>query len=117
MPGQEHLQSELLTGNFLRLRFATHTVKWDRHTEFTRYSIVQHLPENADLGASRPDLLSELMVPADWLAGIAGRTIAAIETAMATCPRRRRRWPWRATGSVAARWWHRPWATTATPER
>jgi uncharacterized membrane-anchored protein len=82
LPGQEHLQSEQLTGNFLRLRFATHTVKWERHTEFTRYSIVQHLPESAHLGASRPDLLSELMVPPDWLASIPGRTIAAIEMAM-----------------------------------
>jgi uncharacterized membrane-anchored protein len=36
LPGQAHLQSEQLTGNFLRLRFATHTVKWERHTEFTR---------------------------------------------------------------------------------
>lgn len=82
LPGQQHLASEQLTGNFLRLRFATHTVKWERHTEFTRYSIVQHLPEQAYLGASRPDLRSELVVPADWLAGIPGRTIAAIELAM-----------------------------------
>ncbi len=82
LPGQQHLASEQLTGNFLRLRFATHTVKWERHTEFTRYSIVQHLPEQAYLGASRPDLLSELVVPRDWLAGLPGRTIAAITLVM-----------------------------------
>ncbi len=82
LPGQQHLQREQLTGNFLRLRFATHTVKWERHTEFTRYSIVQHLPEPAYLGASRPDLMAEPMVPLDWLAGIPGRTIAAIQLAM-----------------------------------
>jgi uncharacterized membrane-anchored protein len=82
LPGQEHLASEQLTGNFLRLRFATHTVKWERHTEFTRYSIVQHLPEHAYLGANRPDLLSELVVPRAWLAGIPGKTIAAIQLAM-----------------------------------
>ena len=26
----------------LRLRLDEHTLKWERHTEFTRYSIVQH---------------------------------------------------------------------------
>lgn len=82
LPGQQHLASEQLTGNFLRLRFATHTVKWERHTEFTRYSIVQHLPEHAYLGASRPDLMSEPMVSPQWLAGIPGRTIAAIQLTM-----------------------------------
>jgi uncharacterized membrane-anchored protein len=82
LPGQEHLRAEQLTGNFLRLRFATHTVKWERHTEFTRYSIVQHLPEHAYLGSRRPDLLSELVVSPQWLAAIPGRTIAAIKLAM-----------------------------------
>ncbi len=82
LPGQQHLASEKLRGNFLRLRFATHTVKWERHTEFTRYSIVQHLPEHAYLGASQPDLLSELMVPPGWLAQIPGRTFAAVALAM-----------------------------------
>jgi len=82
LPGQEHLGAEKLTGNFLRLRFATHTVKWERHTEFTRYSIVQHLPEDAYLGANQPDLLTELVVPRAWLAGIPGRTIAAVQLAM-----------------------------------
>jgi uncharacterized membrane-anchored protein len=82
LPGQEHLQDHQLVGNFLRLRFATHTVKWERHTEFTRYSIVQHLPEHAYLGASGPDLMSNLAVPREWLAGIPGRTMAAISMAM-----------------------------------
>jgi uncharacterized membrane-anchored protein len=82
LPGQEHLQDHQLVGNFLRLRFGTHTVKWERHTEFTRYSIVQHLPEHAYLGACRPDLMSDLAVSREWLAGIPGRTIAAISMAM-----------------------------------
>ncbi len=82
LPGQEHLQDHQLVGNFLRLRFATHTVKWERHTEFTRYSIVQYLPEHAYLGACRPDLMSDLAVSREWLAGIPGRTIAAVSLAM-----------------------------------
>ncbi|HAL39179.1 MAG TPA: DUF3422 domain-containing protein, partial [Polaromonas sp.] len=41
LPGQQDLPLDSLHGNFLRLRFEGYTVKWERHTEFTRYSIVQ----------------------------------------------------------------------------
>ena len=44
LPGHADLQPEQLHGNFLRLRCDGFTVKWERHTEFTRYSIVQALP-------------------------------------------------------------------------
>ena len=83
LPGQQDLTTERLLGNFLRLRFEGYTVKWERHTEFTRYSIVQPLPALAALGASEPDLLSELVVAREWLRDIPGRTIAAIQLAMA----------------------------------
>ncbi len=82
LPGQQALAIDQLQGNFLRLRFEGHTVKWERHTEFTRYSIVQALPAAAQLGASNPELLSALAVPPDWLRDIPGRTIAAIKLAM-----------------------------------
>ena len=82
LPGQAHLPLDNLQGNFLRLRFEQHTLKWERHTEFTRYSLVQTLPEAAGLGAAVPDLLRGLAVPAEWLAHIPGRTVAAIQLAM-----------------------------------
>ncbi len=82
LPGQQDLTPEQLQGNFLRLRFEGYTVKWERHTEFTRYSIVQPLPAQAALGASDPDLTSELVVAPAWLRDIPGRTIAAIKLAM-----------------------------------
>ena len=82
LPGQQGLTPEQLQGNFLRLRFEGYTVKWERHTEFTRYSIVQPLPAQAALGASDPNLTSELVVTPDWLRDIPGRTIAAIKLAM-----------------------------------
>jgi uncharacterized membrane-anchored protein len=82
LPGQDALSPEQLRGNFLRLRFQEHTLKWERHTEFTRYSIVQPLPDSAGLGASEPDLLDALVVPPDWLRGIPGRTVAAIQLVM-----------------------------------
>ncbi len=82
LPGQQALSPELMQGNFLRLRFEEHTLKWERHTEFTRYSIVQPLPAQAGLGASDPDLLDALVTPPDWLRDIPGRTIAAIQLVM-----------------------------------
>ena len=82
LPGQHNLPAQALAGNFLRLRFDDHTVKWERHTEFTSYFIVQPLPADADLGASAPDLLTQPAVPPAWLAGIPGRTVAAIQLAM-----------------------------------
>lgn len=85
----EHLQKlhpELtlqdVQGNFVRMRLNDCTVKWERHNEFTRYSLVQPLPEGAGLGAHDPDLLSHLMLPEGWLASIPGCTFSAIELVM-----------------------------------
>ena len=82
LPGLSELQLDRLSGNFLRLRFEGYTVKWERHTEFTRYSIVQPLPAEALLGASDPELLKVLVVEPEWLRAIPGRTMAAIKLAM-----------------------------------
>ena len=82
LPGQQELGLERMQGNFLRLRFDGYTMKWERHSEFTRYSLVQPLPEHAQLGASDPELLGALVLPPDWLRNIPGRTIAAIKVVM-----------------------------------
>ena len=82
LPSQQDLNTSDLDGNFLRLRCPGYTVKWERHSEFTRYSIVQALPADALLGASNPDLMQALIVPAGWLASLPGRTFAAIALAM-----------------------------------
>ncbi len=84
LPGQQALSPEQLNGNFLRLRFGDHTVKWERHTEFTGYVIVQPLPQAALLGAAVPALLSAPAVAPEWLRSIPGRTVAAIQLAMVT---------------------------------
>ena len=68
LPGQSGLSATDLADRFLRLRFADHTLKWERHSEFTRYVLVQPLPEGAGLGASNPDLLGALVTPPGWLA-------------------------------------------------
>lgn len=82
LPGQEGLTPDQLQGSFARLRLPGCTLKWERHTEFTRYSIVQALPEGAGLGQRDPELLSHLALPPDWLATIPGQTFAAIKLAM-----------------------------------
>ena len=82
LPGQENLGEDELQGNFLRLRLKGHTLKWERHSEFTRYSLVQPLTDQALLGASDPELLSSLVLDADWLRRIPGRTVAAIKLVM-----------------------------------
>jgi uncharacterized membrane-anchored protein len=86
LPNQQDLPLESLASNFLRLRFDNYTLKWERHTEFTRYSIVQALPAQANLsaqpGTQEPDLASSLVVSVGWLRGLPGQTVAAIQMAM-----------------------------------
>lgn len=79
---QPDLKLQDVQGNFVRMRLNDCTVKWERHTEFTRYSLVQPLPVGAGLGAEEPDLLSHLMLPEGWLSSIPGRTFSAIELVM-----------------------------------
>lgn len=76
------LTREDVQGNFVRMRLGSCTVKWERHTEFTRYSLVQPLPADAGLEHHNPELLSHLMLPQGWLAAIPGRVFSAIELVM-----------------------------------
>jgi uncharacterized membrane-anchored protein len=82
LPGHADLSLESLQGNFLRLRCDHFTLKWERHTEFTRYSIVQSLPEHAGWGAEQPELATHLAPGTDWLRGLPGQTMAAIHLGM-----------------------------------
>lgn len=82
LPGQEAIMTEDLQHNFLRLRLQGYTLRWERHTEFTCYTLVQHLPEGAQLGATDPELLSSLALTEGWLAAIPGQSFAAIKLVM-----------------------------------
>jgi len=86
LPGQDPLKPQQLSEHFLRLRLTGLTVQWERHSEFSRYSIVQPLAPSAFLGASEPDLLTELALPTRWIQQIPGRTMAAIQLAMVNAP-------------------------------
>ncbi|KQV92338.1 DUF3422 family protein [Pelomonas sp. Root1237] len=81
LPGQHELAEEALNANFLRLRCGEFSLKWERHAEFTRYSVVQPLPADAEASAQTLDALA-LRVAPDWLGRIPGRTFAAIKLVM-----------------------------------
>ena len=82
LPGQEGLNLEQLKGNFLQLQFNSFKIIWERHTEFSRYTIVQALPSHAQWGSKLPELAAHVATGVDWLRAIPGKTIAAIQLAM-----------------------------------
>ena len=86
LPGHADLALDQLTGNFLRLRCDGFTVKWERHTEFTRYSIVQALSAYAGWGSVSPELASQVVTGTAWLRAIPGKTVAAIHLGMLAAP-------------------------------
>lgn len=79
LQGQSNLQVEQLQGNFLRLRMDGFTLKWERHSEFTRYSLVQALPPYGVGRVEDDELMAKLLLPQGWLRDIPGRTLAAIQ--------------------------------------
>ncbi len=81
LPGQQELAADSLRGHFVRLRLGDHTLKWERHSEFTSYAVVQALPKPT-LSTLLNDELPPVAVGADWLAQIPGKTIAAIQLAI-----------------------------------
>jgi uncharacterized membrane-anchored protein len=82
LPGQEGLAPADLAGHFLRLKLVGATLKWERHSEFTRYTLVQPLPDQAQPPASDPELLSSLALDAGWMCAIPGLTVAAMKLVM-----------------------------------
>lgn len=81
-PGQSSLSLADMTQSFLRLRIDDYLVKWERHGEFTRYSITQALPSHADWDSENPDISTMLNLPAAWLASTPGKTISATQLAL-----------------------------------
>ena len=81
LPGQDGLALEALNDNFVRLRPEGYTVKYERHTEFTRYSLVQLLP-SSDMVKTAQDLAGQWVFPSRWLHHIPGTTVAAVTLAL-----------------------------------
>ena len=69
-------------GQFLSFKLSWCEFKWERHTEFTRYTVVMPLPPNPQVLAAeelrgQSQLYKERL--GHWLGAVPGQTIAAIE--------------------------------------
>ena len=82
LPLHTPLDIESMKGNFLQIQCNGFKVIWERHSEFTRYTIVQALPSHAAFGTELPELGSHTATGTDWLRQIPGKTITAIHLAM-----------------------------------
>jgi uncharacterized membrane-anchored protein len=81
LPGQDQLPQSSLDSNFVRLRLGDHSLKWERHTEFTSYSVIQPLPRPSLLTLPQEEL-PPVAVGQEWLAQIPGLTMAALQLAL-----------------------------------
>ena len=78
LPQTQPLEFEKMRGNFLQIECTGYKVIWERHSEFTRYTIVQALPPHAQWGSDLPELGEYAATGSDWLKSIPGKTITAI---------------------------------------
>lgn len=72
---------------FAGLQLPGGRLRWERHTEMTRYTLLQTPPPQAlaepdSDGREPPEAMAPTILPPGWLAGLPGRTIAAIELIM-----------------------------------
>ena len=63
--------------NFLRMSCNGGSIKWERHSEYSRYAVLQPLPQSIGFDCAKPDVFTKLIVPHKWLASIPGETIVA----------------------------------------
>jgi uncharacterized membrane-anchored protein len=78
LPQTQALEFEQMKGNFLQLECSGFKLIWERHSEFTRYTIVQALPAHAQWGSDLPELGAHAAPGREWLNSIPGETITAI---------------------------------------
>lgn len=84
LAGLGELELDQLAGTYLRLRLAGGSLRWERHTEFSTYTLVQSLP-GLEV-TPETDLLNHIIVDPEWLRGIPGRTLAALKLIMIEGP-------------------------------
>ncbi len=73
---------EVSEPGFLRAKLGPAMLQWERHTEFSRYTIVQPIRQAALMGADAPPLAGVLPVPPSWRRAIPGRTMFALQLCM-----------------------------------
>lgn len=66
---------------FVSLQHGDCHLRWERHAEFSRYTITQPL-DPALWGTEDPDLVARIGVDPGWLRAIPGSTVAALQVAL-----------------------------------
>lgn len=69
---------------FVQVALTDFTLRWERHGEFSLYSVTQPLDQGTLLAHGEPDLLAMVPVPREWLAAIPGRTVSAVHVLLLT---------------------------------
>lgn len=82
LPGQSDLALAQLKANFLQIQSDPFTLIWERHTEFTRYTLIQTLPRSLAWDQVCHDLTQTVATGTPWIEFIPGRTITAIQLVM-----------------------------------
>lgn len=78
LSGQKDLTVEVLASNFLRVQAGPCSLRWERDTEFTRYTIMRALPPSTLLNDAPQQLVSQLLFDPNWIEKIPGKTLLAI---------------------------------------
>ncbi len=77
LPNMAGLSADKLHDQFIQIPIANGVLKWEKHTEFTRYVVYQTVTaEKAFEAISQPAAGLEILPPG-WLASIPGRTFVA----------------------------------------
>jgi uncharacterized membrane-anchored protein len=72
---------------FAQIPLTGYTVKWERHGEFSVYTIIQSVDLEDWSYDEPPDLLNMLPTPAGWLRAIPGHTISAVHVLLMPAPK------------------------------
>ena len=82
LPGQKDLDVAQLQGQQLRVQVGACTLRWERHTEFTRYTLMRALPPATLINDVPQQYVSQLFPEDAWLENIPGKTLAAMHLVM-----------------------------------
>ncbi len=82
LSGQSALRIDDLRANFYQIQTEKFNLIWERHTEFTRYTLIQKLHTDEAWQQAHPNLSSAMSTGAQWMKGIPGKAITAIQMVM-----------------------------------
>lgn len=82
LPGQKDLDVAQLQSQQLRVQVGPCTLRWERHTAFTRYTLMRALPPATLVNDVPQQYVSQLLPEDGWLEAIPGTTLAAIHLVM-----------------------------------